>query len=278
MARRRLTPLPSHLPAQDPSAGTAEAATSRPADRATPPIARVAGAEATAAALREVSDALAGARAEGRLALRLTLDQIEDGWLVRDRLAPEGEDFAALLASLRAHGQRTAIEVSELAPGRYGLISGWRRLTALRALHRDTGEARFATVLAVLRRPEGAAEAYVAMVEENEIRAGLSYYERARIVARAAEAGVFPGDRAALQALFGATSRARRSKIGSFIGIYRTLDGVLRHPAAIPERLGLRLAQALEDDAQFPRRLRAGLAQAAPTTPEAELGVLEDLL
>jgi hypothetical protein len=40
-------------------------------------------------------------------------------------------------------------------------------------------------------------EAYLAMVEENEIRVGLSFYERARIVARAAEAGVFERHRGA---------------------------------------------------------------------------------
>ncbi len=197
---------------------------------------------------------------------------------MRDRMAPEGEEFEALLASLRAHGQRMAVEVSELGdaagPGRYGLISGWRRLTALRRLHAETGEDRFATVLAVLRRPGGAAEAYVAMVEENEIRAGLSHYERARIVARAAEAGVFPDDRAALRGLFGAASRARRSKIGSFLGIYRALDGALRFPAALPERLGLRLAQALEADPQLVQRLRARLAEAAPDSAEAEQAAL----
>ena len=45
-------------------------------------------------------------------------------------------------------------------------------------------------------------DAYVAMVEENEIRVGLSFYERARIAAKSVEAGVYPDDRAALRALF----------------------------------------------------------------------------
>ena len=273
MARKRLTPLPAEAPTPGTISGPISAA---------PPIARVAGAEAATAALREVAGELAGARAEGRLALRLPLGQVEDGWLVRDRLTPEGEEFEALIASLRAHGQRMAIEVTELgedagAP-RYGLISGWRRLTALRRLHAETGAARFATVLAVLRRPEGASEAYLAMVEENEIRADLSHYERARIAARAAEAGVFPDDRAALRGLFGAASRPRRSKIGTFLAIYRALDGHLRFPAAIPERLGLQLGRALEADPDLADTLRARLAATARDSAAEELAVLAGTL
>jgi ParB family chromosome partitioning protein len=72
-------------------------------------------------------------------------------------------------------------------------------------------------VLAVLRRPDTAAEAYVAMVEENEIRVGLSYYERARVAARAAEAGVFEDASAAIDVLFSTASKAKRSKIRSFV-------------------------------------------------------------
>ena len=87
------------------------------------------------------------------------------------------------------------------------------------------------------------------MVEENEIRVGLSYYERARIAARAAELGVFPDTASALARLFASASRAKRSKIGSFLRLYTALDDRLRFPAAIPERLGLRLARALDADA-----------------------------
>lgn len=266
MARRRLTPFPS------------EPASASGAVVPAPPIARVAGEAAAEAALREVSAELAQARADGRLVLHIPLAEIEPGWLLRDRIAPEDDEFEALVQSLRAHGQRTPLEVVELAPARFGLISGWRRLTALRRLHAETGEARFAAALAVLRRPDSAAEAYLAMVEENEIRAGLSYYERARIVARAAEAGVFAGERAALQGLFGAASRPRRSKIGAFLPIYRALDGVLRFPAALPERTGLALSRALAADPGLARRLQAALAAAAPQDAAAEQAAIARLL
>jgi ParB-like chromosome segregation protein Spo0J len=166
------------------------------------------------------------------------------------------------------------IEVTDLGGGRYGLVSGHRRLAALKALLAETGEARFATVAALVRRPETAAAAYVAMVEENEIRAGLSYWERGRIALRAAEAGVFPDLPAALRALYAAASRARRSKIGTFAGLVAALEGVLRFPAAVPERLGLALAQALEAGRVTPAGLAAAIAAADPADAAAEQAAL----
>lgn len=237
------------------------------------PIARVAGDAAASAALAELAGALADARSEGRLVERLPLDAVETGWLVRDRASPgqpDDPDLAALVESLRSHGQRSPIEVAETAPGRYGLISGWRRVTALRRLHAETGESRFATVLAFLRRPETAEAAYVAMVEENEIRLGLSFYERARIVAKSVEAGVFAAPQEALRHLFATASRAKRSKVGSFLRIYQVLGDALRFPEALSERQGLAVAKALEEEPGFGARLQAALARAAPATAEAE--------
>ena len=243
-----------------------------------PPIAQVASDVAQAAALAEVAQVLQTARAEGLLVQRLPLEAVDAGYLVRDRLGQNPEEMAALIESLRSNGQRTPIEVAEIAPGRYGLISGWRRLNALRHLRDSTQDSKFDTVLALLRRPETAGAAYVAMVEENEIRLGLSYYERARIVAKAVEQGVFNTDRAALQALFAAASRAKRSKIGSFLTIFRALDGVLLFPAALPERLGLALSHALETQPGLAARIAADLRATPPARAEDELARLSALL
>ena len=101
-------------------------------------------------------------------------------------------------------------------------------------------------VLALLRHPSEASEAYLAMVEENEIRVGLSYFERARIATKATDQGVYDSDKAALLSLFAAASRAKRSKIRSFLSVVRQLDGVLRFPQALGERLGLQLSKKLE--------------------------------
>lgn len=280
MARKRLGgPLPDYLE------GAGQTLSGGPAPLAALPIAQVAGDAAAMAALAAVSEELAAARAEGRMVLALPLDAIVTDYLIRDRVAQDPEEMAALKESLRARGQQTPVEVVDLGAGRYGLISGARRVTALRALATETGsetgpdteKARFGTVLALLRRPEGGADPYVAMVEENEIRVGLSFYERARVVMRAVEAGVYDSEKKALQGLFSTASFPKRSKIKSFIPVVEALDGVLRFPARIPERLGLRLSKALEVPG-FRDRAIAALASAAPATAEAEAQVLTGLM
>ncbi|MCA0922800.1 ParB/RepB/Spo0J family partition protein [Pseudooceanicola nanhaiensis] len=287
--RRRLTPAnPDHLSSAPPATasearaifpagGGAGALPDTPA-RPRPPVADMAGSASAHAALGELAETLERARAEGRMVLELPLDAVESGYLVRDRVALDEEEMQALMESLRARGQQTPVEVVDLGEGRYGLISGWRRCRALRRLHEETGEPRFARVLALLRRPEVSAEAYVAMVEENEIRVGLSYYERARIAAKAADQGVFETVQAALRGLFAAASRAKRSKIGSFVTIVRALDGQLRFPEALGERAGLSLAKALETDPALAGRIAAALDAAPPTDPAAELALVERLM
>jgi ParB/RepB/Spo0J family partition protein len=240
----------------------------------------VARDSSASAALAEVSAELESARAEGRLIQALPLHSIRRDHLVRDRLLVDPDEMIVLKQSLRSRGQQTPIEVVDLGPEaeprRYGLISGWRRLTALDELHGGTGEARFGTVQAILRSPETAEAAYTAMVEENEIRVALSPYERARIVAKSVEQGVFPSTKQALQTLFAAASRAKRSKIGSFLPVVAALDGVLRHPAALTERLGLRLSKLLEDDPELGRDWRVRLRKAEiEDEPAAEIAWLE---
>jgi ParB family chromosome partitioning protein len=243
------------------------------------PIAKVSGDAATRSAFEEVASELQAARAEGRMVAKLPLSSIEAGHLVRDRLAMDDEDMAVLTASLRDRGQQTPIEVVELGAGRYGLISGWRRLMALRALQEESTEAeRFGHVHALIRNPEDAAAAYRAMVEENEVRANLSFYERARIAVKAAEEGVHPNPKTAVQALFAAARAPKRSKIVAFTELVAALDDVLRFPAAIPEKLGLALVAALQADTGARRRLQEALRKADPQDPATERQVLEQAL
>jgi len=190
---------------------------------------------------------------------------------VRDRMAFDTDDMAALVASLRARGQQVPIEVVAREEGGYGLVSGVRRVMALR-------EIGAAEVLALVRRPETSSEAYLAMVEENEIRAGISFYERARLAAEAAKLGIYPDPSAAIATLFSSASPAKRSKIGSFVRVHEALGHVLRYPAAIPERLGLALAAALDRDGQAAARLAQALQEAMPTDSGAERAVLEKAL
>lgn len=242
-----------------------------------PPIAHVAGQAASEAALQELAEDVRRARDEGRLVQSLPLDAVDEGYLVRDRIAVDASEMASLMGSLRSRGQQTPIEVVELDGGRFGLISGWRRLSALRELAKEDPE-KFGRVQALLRRPETASDAYKAMVEENEIRVGLSYYERARIVARAASEGVFADASSALSGLFGNASRAKRSKIGSFLRLHDALDDRLRFASAISERLGLALLKALEADKAFATRLRDRLRKTPAATAADEIAMLERAL
>jgi ParB family chromosome partitioning protein len=274
--RKRLTPFDPNISAQNaaliPVLETK--AHLRPGLQSGPPIAQVAGDASAQASLREVVEVLASARAEGRLVQKLPLDSIDAGYLVRDRIETDEEELGHLMTSLRNHGQRNPIEVTELPGGRFGLISGWRRMAALARLQAETGEARFGQVLALLRSPDTSEAAYVAMVEENEVRLGLSYYERARIAAKAVELGVFASEKQALQRLFAAASRAKRSKIGSYLAIYHGLDAALRHPSAIPERLGLALARWIEDHPTEVGAAAQGLIQLAAPNAAVEIGWL----
>ncbi|MFD1810228.1 ParB/RepB/Spo0J family partition protein [Gemmobacter lanyuensis] len=93
-----------------------------------------------------------------------------------------------LKSSIRASGQRLPVEVVALPEGRFGLISGWRRIAALKELAEEAGETA-PEVLALVREGREAGAIYAGMVEENELRAALTPYERGRIAAVAAGQG-----------------------------------------------------------------------------------------
>ena len=235
------------------------------------PIADVAGDTAGRAALEEVAREMTRAEDEGRIVRKIGLAEIDRDRLQRDRRHIDAEELEALQASIEARGQQTPVEVMATGEGRFGLISGLRRLMALDAL----GETE---VLALVRRPDSAAEAYVAMVEENEIRANLSFYERAAIAWEATDAGVFPDAGQAVAELFGSAPAAKRWKIRKFGTIHALLGDVLRFPEAIPEKLGLALVDRLESDLPFFRRLKDRLRKTPAADAAAERAVLEKAL
>ncbi len=285
--RKRLTPpvmTPSEPPVTESVSGPLETKSMQsyplgvhpPIPSSRPPIAQVAGDASNQAALEEVAQELQSARSQGRMVQALPLDAIKADHLVRDRLALDAAEMDALKTSLRARGQQTPIEVVDLGQGSYGLISGWRRLNALKDLQADGDE--IAHIQALIKPIDSVSDSYVAMVEENEIRANLSFYERARLAAEAAKLGVYPTAQRAVQALFASASSSKRSKIITFLIIYAALDGALRFPAAIPERLGLPLAAALEADARLVRQIREALRKAAPKTAAEERTAIERIM
>ena len=255
-----------------------------------PPIARMAAGvgqeiDAEIRRLREEVRSLAdkgatldAAEAEGRVVLAIDLDQIDTGHLTRDRrdLQRDGEDWAALKASLAARGQQTPIEVVDLGAGaepRYGLVSGLRRVSALRELLDETGEDRFALVLALIRPARATVDNLIAMIEENEIRSGISYFERGRIAALAAGEGVFEDADAAVEELFGSSNRNRRYKIRCFVTVFEVVGDRLMYPEAIGERLGIQLAKAIREG-RGPDLISALADLPQPRTAAGELAVL----
>lgn len=285
--RKRLTPPAPDSVANSASRAVPDAPAPGPAGPALgplsrAPIAQVAGDVALESAFQEVRGELESARSEGRMVVRLPLGAVDEEYLIRDRMAGDDDDMKSLAASIAARGQQTPIEVVALGDGRYGLISGWRRLRALRALADDGADpgaaARHATVLALVRRPQDQADAYVAMIEENEIRAALSYYERANVAAEAAAAGVFPNVKVAVSSLYSSVTSAKRSKISRFVVLRDALGEALAFPTAIPEKLGLALVTAIEADAAFAARLGDTLRKTAPEDASAERAVLERAL
>lgn len=272
--RKRLTPAQTDY--LTPSDAGLRAPETKSLPLAAAPIAQVAGEASARAALEDLTQELQAARASGRMIEEIPLDQIDENHLVRDRLVQDEDEMTALIDSLRARGQQMPIEVVRLPDGGYGLISGWRRLTALKRLYSNGSEPEFGTVRAQIITPDTAQDAYVAMVEENEIRVNLSHYERARIAVRAMRQGVYDTQRAALQGLYASTTRSKRSKIGSFIALVDALDDTLRHPTMISEKLGLDLVRELGRDPGLADRLKTRLAGIPRDTPAPELQMLRE--
>lgn len=273
--RKRLTPLQPGALTPSPITPENGGGTSPLSGLGRVPIAQVAGDASVAAAFETVRDELQSAQREGRMVLSLPLEAVRADYLIRDRLACDPDEMGALKQSIRHRGQQTPIEVTDLGNGEYGLISGWRRLQALIELHKDSGLDRFEVVHALLRLPADRPDAYISMLEENEVRSNLSYYERARIVVLSVDAGVFDSDKKALQSLFSTASFAKRSKVKSFMPLVRALDDVLRYPAEIPERLGLSLSRAISNDSSLIIALTKALQIGNVSSAEEERMILE---
>ncbi len=221
---------------------------------------------------RSDAEALRAARQKGLVAVEIPLAEIAVDTLSRDRMDVEDEALQELVRSIDAHGLRLPIEVFAQDDGSYALISGFRRLAAMRQLNASYGANRFSTIPAFVRAPKSSVEAIQAMIEENEIRAGISQYERGRVAAMAVHGGVFSGLDEAVSTLYSSASKAKRSKIRSFALIHEELGDMLHFPKALSERQCLRLAGALR--AGFGDTFRAELETQVVSDAEREWAAL----
>ncbi len=179
----------------------------------------------------------------------IPIDQIDEAALHRDRTLIDAESLDELRSSLARSGLRAPIEVFPLPdprpPHRYGLISGLRRLTAFRELHRDWGQDRWAAIPAFVREPVAGAEALAAVVEENELRAGLSPWERGHIAWRALAADIYPTLEAAVEGLYPDADRHKRARYRALGRLVQGLSGILTDPEDLSMRQCLRIERAL---------------------------------
>lgn len=251
---------------------------------ATAPIAQVA-AETAALGTGEAAqdklnrldaERLKAAETKGLLIAEIPTDQIDADAMIRDRSGLDAAEMEELKISIRANGVRLPIEVYPGEGGRYALLSGYRRLEAVRSLAKINGGAEFVTIKAIVRPAKTTAASFAAMVEENEIRSNLSHYERGRIAVVSAQQGAFENTEAAIAALFGHASAAKRSKVKSFAEIFEVLGDMLKFPEALTERRGLRLSGALRQGAE--KRLREVLEPGQGTTADLEWAVLEQVI
>lgn len=294
MAKRRRLETPSSADLDRIEAQFRSETRERPAlGRSVAPIAQVAADSAAVAATESVEAREERARASadaarlreaeerGLLITELHIDSIDESAMVRDRMVMNEEDMQELRLSIAAHGLRLPIEVYQIeAPEgqdpRYGLLSGYRRLHAVRALYELTQADKHARIRALIRPRTEANDAFVAMVEENEVREELSHFERGRIAVIAANQGAFANTEDAVNKLFASSSKAKRSKVRSFALIFEELGDMLRFPEALTERRGLRLSAALRNGAEA--RMRQALSLRAPGDAEEEWALIEPVL
>ena len=248
----------------------------------TPPIAQVAGEAAALAGLAGVTDRAEAAKdaadaekwrlaeKDGHSVHAVPVSEIQAYYLRRDRIGDTPEARQELLESIRQNGLRAPIEVVVLDDG-YGLIAGHRRLDAFLTLAAQ--DPAFSRIPAFLRNPAESADAYVNMVEENEIRSNLSHYERGRIAVLSAQTGVFASVEEAINTLFEHGSKSKRSKIRSFAAVHEALGDLLQFPKELTERTGLKIAAALRGGAQA--RLRDAIADQSALTAQQEMQALE---
>lgn len=212
---------------------------------------------------------------------RIPLDQISTSKLVRDRATSRDPDLEELKASIRSIGLSNPIRVEQDEDGGYQLIQGFRRLSAYRALHDETGDAAYASIPAgLVAKGESLQGLYRRMVDENLVRRDISFAEMAQLAlayARDPETGC-EGVEQAVAHLYASAGRQKRSYIRHFADLLDMIGEGLRFSEAIPRALGLDLKKKLADVENGAKVLLETLKIRAPQNGEAELAILREFL
>lgn len=272
MARRRKLEAPS---AADLDRLEEEFRRETPMKGAMAPIAQVAadaagqspvvGADVRAQHARDAADAevLRQSLSKGLVMQEVSLSDIDLEDMIRDRIKIDETELQELRRSIESNGLRLPVELYELkkadADKKFGVVSGFRRILAVKGLLEQTGRAEFASIKALLKPLETMPDAFVAMVEENEVRSQLSHFERGRIAVISTQNGAFDTVEDAVSKLFASASKAKRSKVRSFAHVFEELGDLMLFAEQLTEKQGLRLASTLRMG--HVQELREALAQ-----------------
>jgi ParB family transcriptional regulator, chromosome partitioning protein len=178
-----------------------------------------------------------------------TADIMEDS-LLRDRTQLDPYALDELVLSIMAEGLRHPIEVYKMSTpdeGRtYGLVSGLRRLSAMRELASRRKNGDFTTIAAFVVEPKDVPTAMSLMVSENEMRADISPWEKGLLIIRMVEEGLADTPDTAVNLLYPRLDRQRRSRLRGFAHV---VDEIGDCDLTTPENLSTarmeRLAAAL---------------------------------
>ena len=174
----------------------------------------------------------------------IPLADIDDTVLPRDRLALDPVALAELETSILATGLATPVEVLPIdGPVPFALVAGFRRMAVLRRLA-AAGITRFAIVPALVVPAATLPAALARMVEENDIRADISPWDKARIAVEAAASGIFPSVEAAIEGLYASADRFRRARLRSMVDAVQAFAPQFDQAHDLTQRQILRLAAA----------------------------------
>lgn len=235
----------------------------------------------TEAAIRAENDALAHEHVRlkklGLITDLIPTDAVKIDKLTRDRSMGVDPELEELKTSIQSVGLSNPIRVEQTEDG-YELIQGYRRLSAFRELAKETGDPRYSRIPAALvPRGEPLVNLYRKMVDENMVRKDVSFGELAQLaLSYSQDEGIDIRD--AVRALYASALKQKRSYIMSFTIMLSRVGDAIRFPEALPRKLGLDLAKALEGSVELAGTVIARLRDARPQTPEAEIQLLRVIL
>lgn len=211
---------------------------------------------------------------ERQLDLRLLdVDAIRTDGFTRDRKDVNRDDLQELKASIRANGLSNPIRVDEADDGALLLNQGLRRVIAFRELRDEFGAEQFQTIPALVSPLQCREASYRRMVDENLVRAEISFGELGLLaLAYADEMGV--ESEVAVTALYSSLHKTKRSFIRKAVKVLSELGDVLEHPEAHGRRALADLANKLDDPA-FTERLKSALMEMPGRSAPDEVKAIE---